>query len=240
MLPANERRRLVQESESSGLVLNSRMAKLACESLAERALIPAFIFFFQMLYPFAWVNQKRHRLAAAAGGCVLLRSESLRAAGGIESIRGELIDDCALARRMKAQGPIRLALSERVLSLRSYARIGEIRRMISRSAYAQLRYSPALLAATASAMALTFIAPPVLAGFGSGPAQLFGLVSWVAMAIAFQPMLRFYGRTPLWGAALPAIAGLYLAFTFDSAWQHLHGRGGLWKGRIQAPRSEAA
>ena len=232
--------RLIAESESAGLVLNSRMAKLKCESFAERALIPAFIFFFQMLYPFAWVNRKGDSFAAAAGGCILLRREPLFAAGGIESIRGELIDDCALARRMKAQGPIRLALSKRVVSLRSYPRIGDIRRMISRSAYAQLHFSPALLAATVSAMALTYIAPPAFAGIASGSAQLLGLASWAAMAIAFQPALRFYGRSAFWGVLLPAIAGLYLAFTIDSAWQHRRGRGGLWKGRVQAPRSEAA
>ncbi len=232
--------RLIAESELAGLVLNSRMAKLKCESFAERALVPAFIFFFQMLYPFAWVNRMRHTLAAAAGGCMLLKVEALLSAGGMESIRGELIDDCALARRMKARGPIRLALSERVVSLRAYAGIDAIRRMISRSAYAQLRFSPAFLVATVFAMALTFVAPPVFGVIGRGPAGLLGLASWIAMAVAFQPVLRFYGRSPLWGAALPVIAGLYLAFTIDSAWQHRRGRGGLWKGRVQAPRSEAA
>ena len=141
---------LVAEARASGLVLNSRMAKLCGTNPAERALIPAFIFFFQMLYPFAWVNQPTRAIAAAAGGCMLLRREALLAAGGIESIRGELIDDCALARRMKPKGPIRLMLTERVRSLRPYAGIGEIRRMVARSAYAQLRYSPLLLLGTAA------------------------------------------------------------------------------------------
>ena len=231
---------LVAEARASGLVLNSRMAKLCCTNPAERALIPAFIFFFQMLYPFAWVNQPARAIAAAAGGCMLLRREALLAAGGIESIRGELIDDCALARRMKPKGPIRLMLTERVRSLRPYAGIGEIRRMVARSAYAQLRYSPLLLLGTAAGMALTYLAPPLLALFGEGAARLLGLASWAAMALAFQPVLRFYRLSPLWGAALPAIAAAYLAFTLDSAWQYWHGRGGLWKGRPQAPRSEAA
>ena len=231
---------LVTEARASGLVLNSRMAKLCGTNPAERALIPAFIFFFQMLYPFAWVNEPARAIAAAAGGCMLLRREALLAAGGIESIRGELIDDCALARRMKAKGPIRLMLTERVRSLRPYAGIGEIRRMVARSAYAQLRYSPLLLLGTAAGMALTYLAPPLLGLLGGGAVRLLGLASWAAMALAFQPILRFYRRSPLWGPALPAIATVYLAFTLDSAWQYWHGRGGFWKGRSQAPRSEAA
>ena len=231
---------LVAEAKAEGLVLNSRMAKLCCTNPAERALIPAFIFFFQMLYPFAWVNQPARAIAAAAGGCMLLRREALLAAGGIESIRGELIDDCALARRMKAKGPIRLMLTERVRSLRPYAGIGEIRRMVARSAYAQLRYSPLLLLGTAAGMALTYLAPPLLGLLGGGAVRLLGLASWAAMALAFQPILRFYRLSPLWGPALPAIATVYLAFTLDSAWQYWHGRGGFWKGRSQAPRSEAA
>jgi hopene-associated glycosyltransferase HpnB len=231
---------LVAEAKAEGLVLDSRMAKLCCSNPAERALIPAFIFFFQMLYPIAWVNERTHAIAAAAGGCMLLKRESLLAAGGIESIRGELIDDCALARRMKAKGPIRLMLTERVQSLRPYAGIGEIRRMVARSAYAQLRFSPLLLLGTAAGMVLTYLAPPLLAIFGAGAARLLGLTAWAAMALAFQPVLRFYRLSPLWGLALPLIAAAYLAFTLDSAWQHWRGRGGFWKGRSQAPRSEAA
>jgi len=162
---------LVAEAAAEGLVLNSRMAKLTCDNPAERALIPAFIFFFQMLYPFAWVNRPARPIAAAAGGCMLARREALLAAGGIESIRGELIDDCALARRLKAQGPIRLTLTERVRSLRPYAGLGEIRRMVARSAYAQLRYSPPLLAVILAGMAVTYLAPPLLAIFGRHPAN---------------------------------------------------------------------
>ena len=112
--------------------------------------------------------------------------------------------------------------------------------MVARSAYAQLRFSPLLLAGTVAGMALTYLAPPLFALFGAGIARLLGIAGWAAMAVAFQPILRFYRLSPLWGIALPAIAGLYLAFTLDSAWQHWRGRGGFWKGRAQAPRSEAA
>jgi hopene-associated glycosyltransferase HpnB len=231
---------LLAEARASGLVLNSRMAKLSCANFAERALIPAFIFFFQMLYPFAWVNQPARRIAAAAGGCMLLSREALIAAGGIRAISGELIDDCALARRLKALGPIRLALTERVWSLRPYSNMGEIRRMIARSAYAQLGFSPPVLAGTVLAMTLTYLCPPLFALLAGGPARFLGLAAWAAMAISYQPILRFYRLSPLWGLALPAIAAAYLAFTLDSAWQHWRGRGGYWKGRAQAPRSKAA
>jgi len=229
---------LVARAEAGNLVLTSLMAKLRCESLAERALIPAFIFFFQMLYPFSWVNRPRFTAAAAAGGCMLVRRDALAAIGGIEKIRGALIDDCALGRELKAVGPIWLSLTRRARSLRAYPRISDVRRMVSRSAYDQLRYSPALLIGTVAGMALTFLGPPLLAVLGSGLAQALGLAAWGLMAIAFQPILRFYAVSPLWGAALPAIAAFYLAFTLDSAYQHRRGRGGLWKGRVQADLSE--
>src|SRR6266702_1850205 len=231
-------RTLVARAQAGDLVLASLMAKLRCESLAERALIPAFTFFFQMLYPFAWVNRPRFTTAAAAGGCMLVRRDALVAIGGIEKIRGALIDDCALGKALKTIGPIWLSLTERARSLRAYPRVADVRRMVSRSAYDQLRYSPALLLGTISGLALTFLAPPLLAVFGSGVAQALGLAAWALMAIAFQPILRFYQVSPLWGAALPAIAAFYLAFTLDSAYQHLRGRGGLWKGRVQADLSE--
>ena len=229
---------LVARAQARDLVLASLMARLRCESWAERALIPAFIFLFQMLYPFAWVNRPRSTTAAAAGGCMLVRRDALDAVGGIEKIRAALIDDCALGRELKAVGPIWLGLTRRARSLRAYPRISDVRRMVSRSAYDQLRYSPALLIGTVAGLALTFLAPPLLALLGSGLAQALGLAAWGLMAIAFQPILRFYAVSPLWGAALPAIAAFYLAFTLDSAYQHLRGRGGLWKGRVQADLSE--
>ena len=224
---------LVARAQARRLVLTSLMVKLRCESFAERSLIPTFIFFFQMLYPFSWVNRPASATAAAAGGCMLVRSDALKAAGSIDAIRNALIDDCSLAKLMKAQGPIWLGLTERVHSTRPYPRLENIRRMVARSAYAQLRYSPLLLAGTVLGMALTYLAPPLLAVFASGPAQWLGLSAWAMMAIMFQPTLRLYGRSPLWGLALPAIALCYMLFTLDSALQHARGRGGLWKGRVQ-------
>ena len=219
-------------------MLASLMAKLRCESLAERGLIPAFIFFFEMLYPFAWVNRPERATAGAAGGCMLVRREALRAAGGIDAIRAELIDDCALARRLKARGPIWLALTDRVTSLRPYPQLGDIRRMVARSAYCQLQYSPLLLAGTVAGMGITYLAAPLLALFATGWPQALGALVWLTMALAFQPILQFYRVSPWWGAALPGIALAYLAFTLDSAYQHARGRGGLWKGRVQAKATE--
>ncbi|MGH6771362.1 MAG: glycosyltransferase [Xanthobacteraceae bacterium] len=227
---------LVAHAQSKGLALASFMVKLRCESFAERSLVPAFIFFFQMLYPFGWVNRTERGTAAAAGGCMLVRADRLRQAGGIDSIRSALIDDCALAQRLKAQGPIWLGLTERVHSIRQYPGIEDIRRMVARSAYAQLRYSPLLLAGTIGGMTLVYLAPPLLAIFAGGLVQWLGLAAWLLMAIAFQPTLRLYRRSPLWGLALPAISLCYMLFTIDSALQFARGKGGLWKGRIQASR----
>jgi len=229
-------RRLAARAHGGGLTLVSLMAKLRCTSWAERAFIPAFVFFFQMLFPFSWVRQPYHPTAAAAGGCMLVRRQALEAAGGIASIRREIIDDCALGRRLKMQGPIWLGLTERAVSLRPYETVGDIRRMVARSAYAQLRYSPLLLLGTVLAMGLVFLVPPALAVAGRGGPQWAGVVGWLAMALAFQPMLRFYRRSPLWGVAFPAIAAAYVGFTVASAIQHWRGQGGLWKGRVQAIR----
>jgi hopene-associated glycosyltransferase HpnB len=202
--------------------------------------IPAFIFFFQMLYPFAWANNPRSSTAAAAGGCMLVRRDALRAAGGMASIRNALIDDCALARRLKAHGPIWIGLTDGVHSVRAYPAVEDIRKMVSRTAYAQLQYSPLILAGTVLGLAVTYLLPVLLAVFASGLAQILGLAAWVLMALAFQPILRFYRVSPLWGVALPAIAATYMAFTLDSAYQHARGRGGMWKGRAQANLQDAS
>ena len=167
-------RSLPRARATSGAVLTSLMVKLHCESLAERAFIPAFIFFFQMLYPFAWANDPRRATAAAAGGCMLVRRDVLHDAGGMAAIRGALIDDCALAKLLKARGPIWIGLTERVRSIRDYPAVADIRRMVSRTAYAQLRYSPLLLAGTVLGLALTYLAPVALALFAGGFAQLAG------------------------------------------------------------------
>ena len=229
---------LVVQAQTNGYALISLMAKLRCESLAERMFVPAFIFFFQMLYPFAWANDPRRSTAAAAGGCMLVRCEVLRQAGGMAAIRGALIDDCALAKRLKADAPIWIGLTERVHSIRTYPAVADIRRMVARTAYAQLNYSPLLLAGTVFGLAITYFVPVALALFASGVAQVLGILAWLAMAIAFQPTLRFYRVSPAWGLALPAIAAIYMAFTIDSAYQHARGRGGMWKGRAQANVSE--
>lgn len=223
---------LVAQASASGTVLTSLMAKLRCASLAERSHVPAFIYFFQMLYPFTWVGRKKATTAAAAGGCMLVRTEALRAAGGIDGIRNALIDDCALARKMKAVGPIWLGLTERSLSIRPYETFGDVKRMISRSAYAQLGYSPLLLAGTIAGLALTFLVPPLLAIFAEGWPRYLGFAAWLGMAVSMQPTLRFYRLSPLWGLALPVIAALYGGYTLDSAYKHVRRRGGQWKGRV--------
>ena len=227
-------RRLIAKSEAGGLVLASLMVRLHCRTWPERLMIPAFVFFFQMLFPFAWVNDPQRQTSAGAGGCMLIRRQALEAAGGIASVRAEIIDDCALAGRLKLQGPIWLGLTNNAKSLRPYRTLGEIGRMISRSAYAQLGYSPRLLAGTVAGMVLIYLAPPLIALFGHGPAQVLGLATWLIMAIAFLPMLKFYRLSPVWGFALPAIAALYMAFTVQSALEVWRGRGGMWKGRPQA------
>lgn len=226
-------RMLVARGEAGGLALVSLMAKLRADTVAERMLIPAFVFFFQMLYPFGLVNRPTG-LGGAAGGCMLVRRDALDAAGGIAAIRDALIDDCALGALLKKQGRIWLGLTDRSRSIRPYDGFGAVAAMISRSAYAQLRYSPFLLVGTLAGLALVYAAPPLLALFAHGVARIAGIAAWALMAVAFQPMLAFYRRSPLWGVALPAIAAFYAGCTLLSAWQHARGRGGMWKGRAQA------
>jgi len=223
---------LVRWAVHDRLVLTSLMARLHCDSFAERALIPAFVFFFQMLYPFAWVNRRDRSTAAAAGGCMLVQRQALEESGGIPAIRDELIDDCALARLLKRRGGIGLSLTRRVQSARAYRSISEVRGMVIRCAYAQLGFSPWWLAVATGAMIVTYLAPPVLAVLGMGIPRLLGALAWAQMALALQPTLRFYGVSPWWGVAFPAIAAVYLVFTIDSACRHLRGKGGEWKGRI--------
>jgi hopene-associated glycosyltransferase HpnB len=231
---------LVAHARRENAALTSLMVKLRCESFAERALIPAFIFFFQMLYPFAWVNRVDRATAAAAGGCMLICADALRQAGGLDAIRDALIDDCALARLLKANGAIWLGLTERLASIRGYPRLRDIGRMVSRSAYAQLGYSPWRLLYTVAGMTLVYFVPPLAALFASGWARLFGAGAWAVMAVLYWPVLRFYGRSPLWAPALPAVACAYLMFTIQSAFASMRGKGGLWKGRFQAgpPRAK--
>ncbi len=229
--------RLVAIAQSTDSVLISLMAKLRCVSSAERLLASAFIFFFQKLYPFAWVNDARRATAAAAGGCMLVRREALAQAGGLEMMRSALIDDCALAALMKQQGAIWLGLTENVQSLRAHADFADFGQMIVRSAFAQLRYSTILLLGTIIGMAATYLAPPLFALFAHGAARAAGVIAWGMMAVAFAPMLRFCRQPPIFGLALPAVAAAYTVFTIESAIQHWRGRGGQWKGRYQASMS---
>lgn len=224
---------LVGRARADGRVLVSLMAKLRCESWAEKAFVPAFIYFFQMLYPFARVNDRTSRVAAAAGGCMLVDRVALAAAGGIDSIRDALIDDCALGRRMKTQGPIWLGLSDRATSLRAYDRMDDIRRMVSRSAYAQLQYSPLLLLGTVLGMLLTYVAPVLLAVFDRGLGGVLGALATGLMVLSFAPIQAFYRLSPVRALLLPLIGVIYTVWTVDSAVQHWRGRGGMWKGRAQ-------
>ena len=224
-------RRLVQRAEAGRLDLVSLMARLRCESMAERWMIPAFVFFFQMLHPFRWSNDPGARTAAAAGGCVLLRRVALEACGGLHPIRGRIIDDCALAGMMKAGGGrIWLGLTGRVHSLRAYPDLGAIQAMVVRTAYAQLRYNPLLLLGMVVALVLVFLVPPALALFGTGGAKWLGALAWGAMILAYAPMLRRFGLAAERGIAMPLIAATYLAFTLNSALAEWRGQGGLWKG----------
>ena len=219
------------EAERRDLV--SEMVLLRCRSVAERFLIPAFVFFFQMLYPFAWSNDPRRKTAAAAGGCMLLRREAYRRIGGFAAIRGALIDDCALAKAVKGGGgSIWLGLTKETRSLRPYPRLGDIWRMVARTAYAQLRYSPLLLGGTVVGLALAYLAPVMLI-FAGGLAAWLALGAWLAMSLAYLPMVLFYGLSSLWAPLLPGAALVYLAATVDSARRHWQGAGGEWKGRVE-------
>ena len=223
---------LVARAQSGQFDLVSLMVKLHCQTLAERALLPAFVFFFFMLYPPAWIERAHRRTAAAAGGCILIRSRLLDAIGGIESIRGELIDDCALAQRAKAAGGrVWLGVTTQTRSLRKYESWRDIEHMISRTAFTQLRYSSLILLGTILAMSLTFLAPPFLV-LAHGVTRALGLASWLLMSVCFWPTLRLYRRSPLWACTLPLIAVFYMGATIHSAVLHWVGRGGVWKGRV--------
>lgn len=231
-------RRLMQKAQLENRDLVSLMVKLNCETGWEKLLIPAFIFFFQKLFPFPWVNNPVDRTAAAAGGCMLVRRDALKAAGGIAAIKGRLIDDCALAVLLKARGAIWLGLSRETVSLRRYDRLGEIWSMVARTAYEQLNHSLLMLLGTVAGMVLLYLAPPAAVVWGlaagEGNTLLAGAAGWLVMAITYFPTLRLYGQ-PVWTAPVLPVAGfLYTLMTVDSARRHGQGRGGGWKGRTYA------
>ena len=225
---------LVADAEGHHLDLVSRMVKLSTASFAERLLIPAFVFFFFKLYPPAWVAAPERRLAAAAGGCILIRPQALARAGGVQAIRSQIIDDCALARAVKASGGrISLQLASDTRSLRSYASATEIGAMISRTAFAQLRHSYLLLAVTLLGLFFTYLLPAGLLLAADRPLVYWGLAALLLMSICYLPMVRFYGLSPLWSLCLPVIALFYAGAVIHSAVQYARGSGGRWKGRVQ-------
>jgi hopene-associated glycosyltransferase HpnB len=222
---------LVTKLQQPGVDMVSEMVRLNCSSFAERALVPAFVYFFQMLYPFAKVNDPRSRTAAAAGGTVLIRREALERAGGILAIKHALIDDVTLAKAVKATGPIYLGHSGLACSVRVYPEFADIWRMISRTAFTQLRHSACILALTVAGLSLVWLAPVAALLAGNGWAAAAGLVACVLAALSYLPTLKRYGQSGLWAAALPAIALFYMAATLGSALNYWFGRGASWKNR---------
>lgn len=234
--------RLVRHAESRGLALTSLMVKLDASSGWSRLLIPAFVYFFAQLYPFPRVNDPRARTAGAAGGCMLVRRDALDRIGGIETLRGEVIDDCALGRAVKEKtGAIWLGLTTTECSIRPYAGLGEIWAMVARSAYTQLGYQPLLALGTVLGLGLLFVVP-LLAAVGGLAAEmwsvsLLGWAAWGVMAATFLPTMHLYRRgavASLLSWALPFAGMLYGAMTLDSVWRHHTGRGAEWKGRVGA------
>ncbi|GGU99844.1 glycosyltransferase [Kitasatospora aureofaciens] len=227
---------LVAAAEGNGLDLVSQMARLRVETGWERLIVPAFVYFFAQLYPFRRSNRPGSRTAAAAGGCSLVRREALERAGGVAAIRGAVIDDVSLARAVKSSGGRTwLGLAGEVDSVRPYPRLEQLWRMVSRSAYAQLRHSPLLLLGTVLGLALVYLVPPVatVAGLvaGAPPVAVAGGAAWALMAGTYLPMVRYYGQPVAAVLLLPFTASLYLLMTVDSAVQHWRGRGAAWKGR---------
>ncbi|MFJ5552808.1 glycosyltransferase [Streptomyces sp. NPDC093225] len=241
---AGSLRELVSAAETAGLDLVSQMARLRTAGPWERLVVPAFVYFFAQLYPFRWVNRPDARTAAAAGGCVLLRTEAAVRAGVPDSIRQAVIDDVSLARAVKRSGGrIWLGLAERVDSVRPYPALSDLWRMVSRSAYAQLRHSPALLVGTVAGLALVYLVPPaaLAAGLAGGRPALAatGGLAWLVMAGTYLPVLRYYRQPAALAPLLPLTALLYLLMTVDSAVQHHRGRGAAWKGRTYPRPSDA-
>lgn len=230
---------LVAHAETYRRDLVSYMVKLSADTLAERALIPAFVFFFLLLYPPRWTASSRSATAGAAGGCILIRPDALQRIGGLAALRSQIIDDCALARAVKsAGGRIWLGLTCNARSLRGYGSVGEIGGMISRTAFNQLRHSYLLLAATILGLVLAYLLPPLLL-FTHDPLSIaLGAGAWALMSLAYLPMVRFYGLWAPWSLCLPAIAVFYAGATIRSALQYRLGRGGNWKGRMQDLRPD--
>ncbi|MDR7921771.1 glycosyltransferase [Thermosynechococcus sp. PP45] len=235
-------RQLVAHARQQNCALVSLMVKLRCQSIWEKLLIPAFVFFFAKLYPFRWVNDPQRSTAAAAGGCILIDPLALDKIGGIACIRDALIDDCSLAAAVKRAGyRIWLGLTPTTVSLRAYNTLSSIWQMVARTAYTQLSYSPLLLVGTVIGMTLVYLWAPLALAIGligqSLPLAVMAGLTWGSMAIAYGPTVRFYGLNRAWALTLPVIAFLYTLMTLDSARRHWQGRGGAWKGRVYPRKS---
>jgi len=225
---------LIAIAETGGYDLTSFMVTLHCRSLAERLLIPPFVFFFFMLYPPAWIRDSRRRVAGAAGGCMLLRPPALERAGGIAAIRAHIIDDCALARAIKQTGgKVWLGLTHETSSTREYGSFAEIERMIARTAFNQLQHSALLLAGAVAGLAIAYLLPSALLFSGNALLVGMGILCLLLMALAHVPMVRFYDLNPAWALTLPLSATFYLFATLHSAVRFWSGSGGEWKGRSQ-------
>jgi hopene-associated glycosyltransferase HpnB len=227
---------LVSSATTHRLDMVSQMARLRVRTGWERLIVPAFVYYFAMLYPFRWCNRPRSRVAAAAGGCSLVRRAALESAGGLDSVRGAVIDDVAIARMVKrAGGRIWLGLADQVDSVRPYPRLADLWHMVARSAFAQLRHSTALLIGTVLGLSLIFLVPvgATVAGLAAGDAvaTTVGVAAWLIMAGTYLPMLRYYRQPPPAAVMLPFTALLYLLMTVDSGRRHRAGRGAAWKGR---------
>ena len=225
---------LAAVAEDGGYDLTSLMVKLHCRSSAEKLLIPAFVFFFFMLYPPQWIRDPRHQTAGAAGGCLLIRPEALARAGGITAIRNQIIDDCALAAAVKRSGgKVWLGVTSETSSLRAYGSFTEIERMIARTAFNQLRHSAWLLIGALAGLTLTYLLPLALLISGSWALAALGAAAYLLMFVVYVPMVRFYGLSVLWALTLPVSAVFYMWATLHSALKYWSGRGGEWKGRTQ-------
>lgn len=234
-------RRVVQRAERDKLDLVSLMALSQVNSFPERLLIPPFLYFFLKLYPPGWTASRKRKTAGAAGGCILLRRAALERIGGLGAIRGEVIDDCTLAKAVKRSGGgIWLGLTRKSVSLRTYASFAEIRDLIARTAFTQLGYSGLLLAGTLLGMLITYLLPVIFTFSAQPVVWRLGLAAWALMAITYLPTVRFYRMSPLWAATLPVAAAFYTYATWVSAVRYWLGRGGQWKGRAQAPAKSSA
>ena len=229
-------RELVFKAESESLHLVSLMVMLRTKSFWEKLLIPAFVFFFQKLYPFSWVNDPKKKTAAAAGGCILIRRQTLVPADSLKTVRDHLIDDCAIGKEIKARGPIWLGITKETHSLRAYQSLQDVWNMVTRNAFRQLGYSSIALIVTVVGMVLTYLVPPITLFYGfisnHYTVAFIGGLAWIIMSSAYMPTLKYYGEKNWRVFWLPVTAALYTLMTLSSALRYWQGHGSVWKGRF--------